>query len=313
MTTSTRPSRTRTGVLTTCGLLVAGLFGTVACGSTPTTAAGSAPGVSSGVSAGTGSRVTAGTAGGMAGAAPGVPQQPAPSANSPVQAADAVAAALSGDLNSGFLSPGQTYGGPFTEGTVVHQVEAQGGVLLSMGATPIAGGGNEDTATVMLGIGPSAAAPTPACFRYTFGVGPGSVQRTSTACPDAAAVAHGRALLRTGPQVAHSGPAQVAPGDFPVTVAGVRTLLHDEFVQQRAALASAPLATATATTPSGDPVLVAAVRVAGVCTFVRLGSSATISSWVALWQAPLDDQSSCHAADALAADTLYGRDPAQEG
>ena len=277
MTTSTRSNRTRTGALITFGLLVVGLFGIVAW------------------------RAADGTL--------GLHRTPAPAATLTARAA-ALAAALSGDLNSGFLSPGHAYGGPFTEGTVVDQVEAQGGVLLAMGPTT---GTTGNTATVMLGVGPSDASSTPACFSYFFTLGPDSVRQQSTACPDAATVALGRALLAKNSRADAGRQPSAPPGAYPVTVAGIRSLLQDRFARLRNVWATAKPATATAKAPTGTPVLVAAVRVEGVCNFDRLGSSTTITSWVPLWQAPLDDQTSCDAAHALAADTLYGRDAAQEG
>ncbi|RAG86846.1 hypothetical protein DN069_04780 [Streptacidiphilus pinicola] len=214
----------------------------------------------------------------------------------PSGAAAAITADLNGDLNSGFLSPGQTYGGPFTQGTVVDQVESHGGVVLSMR------GLTQSSLTVMLGVG---SAPT--CSTYSFTLTHDSTQQQPSPCPGGTATQLARTLLAqptTGRQQS------AAPAAYPPTVAGVRTLLLAELGSQAATV---PFATAATTAPTGTPVLVAAVRVHGICDFVRLGTSTTISSWVPLWPAPVDDQTSCTPAQALAAGNLYGSDPALEG
>ncbi|MFF3374942.1 hypothetical protein ACFYXF_18580 [Streptomyces sp. NPDC002680] len=109
-------------------------------------------------------------------------------------AVDAQAAGLAqdlrGDLNAGFYSPGRTYGGQFTGGTIVAQTEAHGGVVLSAGTERGRSGGKVHTAEVMLGLVPpgkdtvAANAYPVRCYRYTFGFGAHSVERSGMTCPD---------------------------------------------------------------------------------------------------------------------------------
>ena len=99
-------------------------------------------------------------------------------AATPSGAAAAITADLNGDLNSGFLSPGQTYGGPFTQGTVVDQVEAHGGVVLSMRSTTPTRGLTQTTFNVMLGVGSA-----PACYTYSFTLAHDSTQHQPSPCP----------------------------------------------------------------------------------------------------------------------------------
>ncbi|TDT98228.1 hypothetical protein EDD99_6447 [Streptomyces sp. 846.5] len=218
-------------------------------------------------------------------------------------AAAAITADLNGDLNGGFLSPGHTYGGPFTQGTVVDQVEAHAGVVLSMGSTPTASGLTQTTVAVMLD--PAPPPDIPACYSYTFTITHGSAHDQPIPCPGTATTQLGQTLLAQ-----NETRQAAAPDTYPVTAAGVRTLLRDHFGPAAATL---PIATATTSATATTPVLVAAVRIHGICHFVRLGTSTTITTWVPLWQAPLDDQPACDTTQALAADTLYGTDPAQEG
>ncbi|WP_328915225.1 MULTISPECIES: hypothetical protein [unclassified Streptomyces] len=93
-------------------------------------------------------------------------------------AVDAQAAELAQDLRRdltvGFTSPGHTFGGQFTEGTLVDQAQAHGGVLLSAGPAQRQTGGAVHTATVMLGLVPPATETVSAdaypvrCYRYTI-------------------------------------------------------------------------------------------------------------------------------------------------
>lgn len=226
------------------------------------------------------------------------------------EAVRALTADIDADLNSGFLSPGHAYGGPFTQGTLVGQVEAHGAVMLSMHSTDPADGLSVNTFDVLLGV--TDADTTPQCYRFSFTVTNGSAVAGSVPCPGGttATLRLARTLLPIGapPTGSNSGP--VRPGAYPVTAAGVHALLRDEY---GADAGKAPLATATTTGPDGTPVLTAAVRVHGVCTLVRLGTSQTVTSWVAAWQAPIADQSACAAPQAATAAPLYGTDAAAEG
>ncbi|MFC1419099.1 DUF6234 family protein [Streptacidiphilus cavernicola] len=235
-------------------------------------------------------------------------QQQVASESPGVTASQAIADDLNGDLNAGFLSPGRTYGGPFTEGTVVDQVEVHGGVVLSMKSDGTTGGGLvQTTVSVMLGAGSPG---VPSCYRYSFTITHGSAQSQPMSCPSGsgavATLELGRTLLEQSQGV---GSEAVAPNAYPATRSGVQGLLRDRLGPQAA---SVSFDTATSSSGAGT-VLVAAARIHGVCDFVRLGTSTTITTWVPLWQAPLDDQSSCSTTQALAADALYGTDPAQEG
>ncbi|QMU69555.1 hypothetical protein [Streptacidiphilus sp. P02-A3a] len=228
---------------------------------------------------------------------------PAPSAPSSANpAADALESDLAGDLNSGFYAPGDTYGGFFTEGTVVQQAEEHGGVLLSL--TPATAADPWNSAQVMFGLDPGTGAASPACYDYRFTIS-GAPRRQGTPCPDAAVRSRARQLYarRAEPDQEPS-----SPDAFPVTTAGARALLARAFpAAERAAVARLPLSTATR---SG--VLGAAVRVDGVCDYLWLGRSST-SSLIQVWPASLAEQADCDGAHALAAGDLYGRDAAQEG
>lgn len=104
-------------------------------------------------------------------------------------AVDAQAAALAQDLRqdltAGFYSAGGgTYGGQFTEGTLVAQTEEHGGALLSVRSA-----GLSHTAEVMLGLVPPTGTTVDAdaypvrCYRLTFARGAHSVRRTTFTCP----------------------------------------------------------------------------------------------------------------------------------
>ncbi len=100
-----------------------------------------------------------------------------------------IAQDLRRDLTAGFTSPGHTFGGQFTEGTLVTQVEAHGGALLSAGTAQGQPGGKGHTANVTLGLVPPGAETVAAdaypvrCYRYTFGVGAYSVKQSAMTCP----------------------------------------------------------------------------------------------------------------------------------
>ncbi len=231
----------------------------------------------------------------------------APSSQPPESAASQATALendLTSDLSSGFLSPGHAYGGQFTEGTVVQQTEDHGGVLLSLVPAKGSDGSVWNSAEVMLGLDSPAAAPAVSCYDYRFTFA-GTPEQQSTPCPDASVQAQARRLYtdRAEPNT------QAEPPDtYPVTAAGARALIAHAFAPERSRLVAVPLSTA-----GRGGVLGVAVRVDGVCDYLWLGQSSTITSLVPVWQAPLAEQSDCDGAHALAADTLYGNDAAQGG
>lgn len=227
-----------------------------------------------------------------------------PAPQSPAGQAAGLESDLTTDLSSGFLSPGQTYGGLFTEGTVVQQTEARGGVLLSLVPVKEADGTVWNSAEVMLGLDSTAATASPVCYDYRFGSAPAPEQQ-STPCPDAGVQAQARRLYAAR---AEPNTQPEPPDAFPVSVAGARALIAHAFAPERSRLTRVPLSTATR-----GGVLGAAVRVDGVCDYLWLGQSSTITSLMPIWQAPLSEQADCDGAHALAAGTLYGTDAAQEG
>ncbi|MHA6760203.1 hypothetical protein [Streptacidiphilus sp. PAMC 29251] len=219
-------------------------------------------------------------------------------------AADEISADLRQDLATGFYSPGDTFGGPFTEGTLVNQAEQRGGVLLSLSA---AGGQNQ--AELMLGLDqPGPGDQDVNCYRVSFGVGSWSVAWEHAACPaDQGTVDRALSLYRGRVDTAATSQ---RPNDFPATPVGAEQLLRAQFAALPGAASAPELQPATT---SADGVLAGAVRVDGICDYLRLAPSATISSLVEVWPAPLDDQADCAATQALAASGLYGSDPAAEG
>ncbi|MFI6334384.1 hypothetical protein [Streptomyces sp. NPDC050535] len=240
-------------------------------------------------------------------------------------AVDAQAAELAQDLRedltAGFYSGGKTYGGQFTEGTIVAQVQEHGGALLSAGtAKGGSPGASVHTAQVVLGlVPPGAETVDPAaypvrCYRYTFGLGAYSVKRSAMTCP--ASRTDGRpgslaaelgVLLAQRSTGAHAYRAMAADG-YPHTPQGATDFLRD-----RGLVAVADTVTKLSGQAVGADVYVLALRVNGACHYLRMDSSSTASRLIPLWAAPADEQRACDVRQAVTAAALYGIDPAKAG
>ncbi|WP_020135979.1 hypothetical protein [Streptomyces sp. 351MFTsu5.1] len=230
-------------------------------------------------------------------------------------AVDAQAAALAQDLrkdlNAGFYSAGGgTYGGPFTEGTLVAQTEEHGGVLLSVRSA-----GLTHTAEVMLGLVPPTGATVDAdaypvrCYRIAFARGPGSVRRTPSTCPAV------RADGRPGSPVAQLGALLARLPANPYRATSAAGYDHTrrgatDFLKGGELVSAWDTVTDVAGRETGDDVYAVALRVNGVCHYLRMSSDADL---VPLWTAPADEQHTCTARQAVTASALYGSDPAKEG
>lgn len=235
------------------------------------------------------------------------------------QAAE-IAEALRGDLNAGFYSGGGTYGGQFTEGTLVDHVEAHGGALLS--ATTVQGRrvGDPHTATVMLGLVPPGTEGVDAhaypvrCYRYTFGIGASSVKQSTIGCPalrsnrrpGSLAAEMGALLVRqpTGPFMYR----RMGTGGYPHTPQGAMDFLRDKRL-----VASGDTVTVLSGKADGGGVYVLALHINGTCHYLRMDSSSSASDLIPLWLAPADEQDACGVNQAVAAASLYGIDPAKVG
>lgn len=239
-------------------------------------------------------------------------------------AVDAQAAGLAqdlrGDLNSGFYSPGHTYGGQFTEGTIVAQTEAHGGVVLSVGTETGRSGGNVHTAEVMLGLVPpsedtvAADAYPVRCYRYTFGFGAHSVERSGMTCPDTrtdgkpgSLVAQLGVLLDRQPTGAFAYRRLAADG-YAHTAQGAT-----DFLKEKRLVGTGDTVSKVAGETLGADVYVLALRVNGACHYLRMDSSSNASRLIPLWAAPVDEQETCTVKQAVAAAALYGIDPAKAG
>lgn len=241
-------------------------------------------------------------------------------------AVDAQAAGLAEglrrSLNAGFYSGGGTFGGQFTEGTVVARVQAHGGVLLSSrterGNFP---GGSLHTAEVMLGLVPPADSGTVEpdaypvrCYRYTFGVGTYSVKQSDLPCPTSRTDGRpGSLIAQMGVLLAHqptgsSAYSPLATTGYPHTPQGALKFLKDKHLIGAGDEVSAPSGT---TEKAG--VYALALRINGACHYLRMDSSPTASDLIPLWTAPADEQETCAAQHAAAAAALYGINPAQQG
>ncbi|MEU0601255.1 hypothetical protein ABZ484_23885 [Streptomyces sp. NPDC006393] len=232
--------------------------------------------------------------------------------------ADRLAEDLRADLNAGFYSPGQTYGGQFTEGTLVAQVEGHGGVLLSSDTAPGGPGGRTHTMTVMLGLVPPEAGTVDAhaypvrCYRYTFAVGTYSVKKSHLDCPAV------RTDGRPGSLVAQMGgllarqstgaSGRMATTGYPHSARGAVDFLTDKRL-----VAAQDTVSEVSGGPAGGDVNVFALRVNGTCHYLRMDASSTVSRLVPLWLAPADEQETCDVTRARAASALYGTDPAKAG
>ncbi|MFF7139053.1 hypothetical protein ACFZBZ_42960 [Streptomyces sp. NPDC008196] len=232
-------------------------------------------------------------------------------------AVDAQAAAivqdLRKDLNAGFYSAGGgTYGGPFTEGTLVARVEAHGGALLSVRSA-----GLNHTAEVMLGLEPPTGAAVDAdaypvrCYRISFARGTHSVRDTGITCPTGrtdgepgSLAAQLGGLLARQPDTASDYRAMSVSG-YDHTAAGATRFLHDKRL-----VAAKDTVTDVSGEAAGDGVYAAALRVNGVCHYLRMSADADL---IPLWTVPAAEQKSCTARQAVTASELYGSDPAKEG
>ncbi|MGW0081329.1 hypothetical protein [Streptomyces sp. NPDC003393] len=232
--------------------------------------------------------------------------------------ADLLADDLRAYLNAGFYSPGHTYGGQFTGGSLVARVEAHGGVPLSLNTVPGGPGGRTHTLTVMLGLvapekGTVDAHAYPVrCYRYTFALGTYSVEKAGLDCPAA------RTDGRPGSLVAQMGgllarqstgaSARMATAGYPHSARGAVDFLRDK----RLVVAQDAVSDVSGG-PAGGGVGVFALRVNGTCHYLRMDSSSPASRLVPFWLAPADEQEACDVAGARAASALYGKDPAKAG
>ncbi|WP_327338013.1 hypothetical protein OG384_19185 [Streptomyces sp. NBC_01324] len=224
------------------------------------------------------------------------------------------------DLNAGFWSPGSTYGGQFTEGTLVSHAEAHGGVLLSAGTEREKSGGNVHTAQVMLGLLPpgkntvDANAYPVRCYRYTFAFGAHSVHQSTMDCPTTrtanqpgSLVAEMGALLArqpTGTNMYRQTPTE----GHPHTPAGAVDLLKDKRL-----VSAGDTVRVIAGKSAGNGVYALALRINNGCHYLRMDAASSASRLIPLWLAPADEQEACAADRAVAAATLYGIDPAKAG
>ncbi|MFE7751287.1 hypothetical protein [Streptomyces sp. NPDC057428] len=239
-------------------------------------------------------------------------------------AVDAQAAGLTqdlrDDLHAGFWSPGHTFGGQFTEGTIVAQVEAHGGALLSAGTGQGRSGGQVHTAEVMLGLlppGTETVAPDAypvRCYRYTFGFGAHSVTRSTMACPASrtdgepgSLAAQMGELLARQPSGAYAH-RQTATAGHSRTPQGALNLLKDERL-----VSAHDTVRVVSGKADGDDVYVLALYINSACHYLRMDSSSSASHLVPLWLAPADEQRTCGVKQAMAASHLYGVDPAKAG
>ncbi|KQW17864.1 hypothetical protein [Streptomyces sp. Root369] len=236
-------------------------------------------------------------------------------------AVDAQAAALAQDLRqdltAGFYSAGGgTYGGQFTEGTIVAQVEEHGGALLSIDADGALG----HTAEVMLGLVPptgttvSARAYPVRCYRFTFARGAFSVKHADMTCPNTQAdgrpgslAAQMGGLLARQPATASAYRKMSAAGYDHTTDGATRFLTDKRLVSAKDTV------TDLSGREAGTGVYAVALRVNGVCHYMRMDSGSAAAGLVPLWTAPADEQHTCRAQQAVTASALYGSDPAKEG
>jgi len=227
--------------------------------------------------------------------------------------AAAIAQDLRQDLNVGFHSGGGTYGGQFTEGTLVAQVEAHGGALLSVRSA-----GLTHTAEVMLGlVPPSGTATVDAdaypvrCYRIAFARGAYSVQRTTIACPatrpdgqPGSVAAQLGGLLARQPDTA-SDYRTISAAGYDHTPKGAAQFLHGKGL-----VSPKDTVTDLVGTAAADGVYAAALRINGVCHYLRMSADGDL---IPLWTAPAAEQRTCGAQQAVTASDLYGSDPAKEG
>ncbi|WP_405925121.1 hypothetical protein [Streptomyces sp. NBC_00035] len=236
------------------------------------------------------------------------------------QAAD-VAEALRQDLNAGFYSGGGTYGGQFTEGTIVAQVEAHGGAVLSSGtAKGEPGSLSVHTATVMLGLVPPSKETVAAdaypvrCYRYTFSLGSHSVEQSPMTCPATRAdgtpgslAAQMGVLLSRQPTGTNAYRAMTTSG-YPHTPQGAT-----DFLKDRGMVGAGDTVSKVSGKAEGDDLYLVALRFNGACHYLRMDSSSSASRLIPLWAAPADEQEACAVQQAVSAAALYGIDPTKAG
>ncbi|WP_159041888.1 hypothetical protein [Streptomyces aureus] len=231
-----------------------------------------------------------------------------------------IAEDLRGDLNAGFYSGGRPYGGQFTEGTLVAQVETHGGVLLSTDTERNQAAGKVHTAEVMLGLVPPGTETVAAdaypvrCYRYTFGIGTHSVKQSAMACPASrtdgkpgSLAAQMGVLLARQPTGAFAY-RQLATAGYPHTPQGAVG-----FLKGRRLVGAGDTVSAVSGTAGGGGVYVLALRINGSCHYLRMDPSPTASRLIPLWAAPADEQEACDVEQAVEAAALFGVDPATQG
>ncbi|MFG3347869.1 hypothetical protein ACGF1Z_22720 [Streptomyces sp. NPDC048018] len=240
-------------------------------------------------------------------------------------AVDAQAAGLAedlrGDLNAGFFSGGRPYGGRFTAGTLVAQVEARGGVLLSADTEQSKAAGRVHTAEVMLGLVPPSGTEsvTPEaypvrCYRYTFALGTHSVKQSGTPCPASRTDGRpGSIAAQMGALLAQRPTGTSAYRPLPTSGHEQTPRGAVEFLKDMRLVTARDTVSAVSGRAGADGVYAVALRINGTCHYLRMDSASTSSRLVPLWPAPADEQPTCNARQATAAATLYGTDPAEQG
>jgi hypothetical protein len=230
------------------------------------------------------------------------------------------AKALRADLNAGFYSGGQSYGGQFTEGTLVAQVEAHGGVLLSAGTERNRNVRDNHTVEVMLGLTPPAAdtvaedAYPVRCYHYTFGIGSSSVKQSRTSCPASrtdgkpGSLTAQMGVLLTQQPTGRFAYRQMTTAGYAHTPQGAQDFLREKHI-----VTARDAVRIISGKADSDDVYVLALRINGGCHYLRMDASAAASRLVPLWTAPADAQETCDVTQAAAAATLYGIDPAKAG
>ncbi|XIE79345.1 hypothetical protein AB6O49_17590 [Streptomyces sp. SBR177] len=232
--------------------------------------------------------------------------------------AGALAESLRGDLNAGFHSGGQPYGGQFTQGTLALQAEAHGGVLLSARTERSREKGPVHTLDVMLGLVPPSGDEVVKggypvrCYRYTFAFGPHSVTRADLPCPNARTDGKpGSPVAELGALLSHraSGPFARRPlstQGHPHTPQGAV-----DFLRKQHLVTPEDRVTAVSGTPAPAGVYAVALRINTTCHYLRMDPSPTSRDLHPLWPAPA--HSPCTAPEAAKASLLYGIDPAKAG
>ncbi|MEU3693665.1 hypothetical protein [Streptomyces narbonensis] len=231
-----------------------------------------------------------------------------------------IAEALRGELATGFYSGRGSYGGQFTEGTLVAQVQAHGGVVLSADTDRNRTPDKTHTAEVMLGLMPpsegtvSAAAYPVRCYRYTFGIGTYSVKQSGMTCPAS------RTDGKPGSLAAQMGMllTQQPTGMRPYRPRSTQGYAHTpkgamDFLKEERVIATEDAVSALSGQTADDGAYVLSLRIDNVCHYLRMDASPTATDLIPLWSAPADEQEACDVQQALTAATLHGVDPAKQG